>query len=136
MALREAGGGNWNGREMMGLTFSLTGEVFTGDSSALMTRFGEGDISDPGSGLTGLSTMGDSLVSVVLVTWSGLTSSSWNTSSLSSSVSTPDKPPLPVESVLDLCDSVPTDPPPPRSSLFRLLLIRCPFSLNPLANGL
>ena len=68
MALREAGGGNWNGLEMMGLTFSLTGEVFTGDSSALMTFFGDGDISDPGPGLTGLSMMWESLVSVVLVT--------------------------------------------------------------------
>lgn len=42
----------------------------------------------------------------------GATISSLNTSSFSSSVSTPDNPPLPLESVLDLCelDPAPEDP--------------------------
>lgn len=92
--------------------------------------------------LTGLSLMGDnmsleSLIGVELVTALGITvsmvsclmislgdtTSSLNTSSLSSSVSTPDNPPLPLESVRDLCELeavVPVDP--SWSSLFLLVL--------------
>ena len=67
--------------------------------------------------LTGLSLMGDNKWSlesllVVLEISEGATTSSLNTSSFSSSVSTPDSPPLPLESVLDLCelDPVPDEP--------------------------
>ena len=103
----------------MGVTFSFVGEGievdemfkcdFDGDISSLIlcgtgvVLIGSGIIGFSFFNFKGLSLMGDSLLSVVcFVSSVGDTTSSLNTSSTSSSVSTPDNPPLPLESVLDL----------------------------------